>query len=166
MITNITKNIGILIMTFMLSFFAVSCEEDDTSDNNEYGPIESNILFTFAPDSADGIGTTESIVLYLKTELIYGCMNYEIVYERDVLTDRIDVDLEGIHLPGGICATALGPARAKIPLGITYSEFILNFTYDSSTDNYNVSIPDSLVVVVPIDTNFTHYVEYLPGQWW
>ncbi|MBC8395456.1 MAG: hypothetical protein H8E08_00610 [Candidatus Marinimicrobia bacterium] len=145
---------------------AVSCEEDVNSNNGKYGPIESDILFTFAPDSADGIGTTGSITLYLKTEMIYGCMNYEIVYQEDVQTNRIDIDIEGIVLPGEICATALGPARAKIPIGTIVDEFNLYFTYESSTDNHYVSISDSLVVVVPVDTSFIHYVDYLDGQWW
>jgi hypothetical protein len=166
MVSNKIKNIGILALIFILSFFVVSCEEDDNSKNGEYGPIESDILFTFAPDSADGSDSTGNIVLYLKTEMIYGCINFEIVYEEEIQIDRIDIDLEGVVLPGKICLTALGPARAKIPLGNMVGEFNLYFSYNSSTDNHYVLISDSSIVVTPVDTSFTRYLEYSAEQWW
>jgi hypothetical protein len=166
MLLNKTMNIRILSLIFVISLFAASCEEDDKPDTRDYGPIESDILFTFAPDSADGIGTTGNIALYLKTDTIYNCINYEIVYEEEVQTDRIDIDLKGIVLPEEICATALGPARAKIPLGIMDNEFYLYISSNSLTDNHYVLLSDSSVVVTPIDTGFTHYLEYSAEQGW
>jgi len=147
-------NIRIIVSLLFFVFFAVSCDEDNAK-NDEYSPLEGNVLFTLAPDSADGIGTTGNIALYLKTDSIYNCINYELVHEADIQSDRIDITIEGIVLPEGICATAIGPARAKISLGIGSGEFDLRFTYDSQTDRYDISLSDSSIVVVPFDTSFT-----------
>ncbi len=151
---------------FIYSFFAVSCEDNDNSDNGDYGPIESEILFTLASDNMVGTGTTGFISLYLKTEMIYGCFNYEIVYDIIKQTDRIEIDLIDIDLPGEICEDLLGPARVRIPLGITQGEFNLYFAHNSLKDNHYVSISDSSIAVTMIDSNFTHYLEYSSGEWW
>lgn len=62
----------------------------------EYSPIEGDILFTFAPDSIDGFSMSGDPALYLKTEKIYGYLNYEIGYNKDQQTNEIVFDLKGI----------------------------------------------------------------------
>ena len=78
-------------------------------------PIDSAVVLRLHEKlSASG----RSLELLGRTEKIYGCSNFTILYQQQSTGDAVSVRFVGIHMPD-VCLTSLGPATCTVPLGPT-----------------------------------------------
>lgn len=82
----------------------------------------------------------------MQTEKIYGCYNYGIACNYRIEDRKIFVNINGIAKPS-VCATALGPANARIKLGYIAGVYEMEFKSENFTDKYNLLISDSLIIL-------------------
>jgi hypothetical protein len=151
-----TKVINILSIIIVFPIIGCSIFESET---NNLEPIEGNILFSVTYDSTEILSSHSGFLLLMKTEKIYSCCNFEIKTFISSNQNKINVKLLGIYLQD-ICATALGPAKSRIPLDISSGEYELTFNYKQQTDKYTLSIDEFNVAVTNVDTSFTVYKPY------
>lgn len=92
----------------------VSCTDKSTNPPGMSRSIESNIEITmFEELNPEG----RSLQFVCRTEKIYPCYNWSLVYKQlHNSPNRIEIEFQGIYIPD-ICATAIGPATARINLG-------------------------------------------------
>ena len=147
------KIFNIFSIIILFSIIGCSIFESETTDLE---PIEGNILFTINFDSTEIVPSHAGFLLLMKTEKIYSCCNFEIKTFMTTNQNTINIKLRGIYLPD-ICATALGPARSRIPLNISNGEYELIFNYEENTDKYILSIDERNIDVTKVDTSFTVY---------
>ncbi len=143
------------ISAIIILFTVIGCNIFDT-ETTDLEPIEGSILFTVTLDNAEIVPSHAGFLLLMKTEKIYNCYNFEIKTFMTTNQNTINIELRGIYLPD-ICATALGPARSRIPLDISNGEYELIFSYEENTDKYILSIDGLDIDVTKVDTSFTVY---------
>lgn len=77
-------------------------------------PIDSVVELRFANDPGH-------VTILAQTRRQYGCLGYTIPLRTSVRSTAFELvfnlDLLGVRAPGGVCATALGPARGSAALG-------------------------------------------------
>ena len=153
---NKSSKIKLLMLILLLMFlsFLSSCKVNNPS-NSEFQPLEGKIIFSLTEghEYQDAVGNPK-IVLKMRTEKIYGCINYSIVTRVLRLDKGISVVVYGISI-SNVCLTALGPARHEEFLNLPEGEYPLSFSYWGTTDRYKVKISDSSIEVVLIESNFT-----------
>lgn len=73
-------------------------------------PVRVQVVETFAPAG-------RRLQLECATEREYGCINYSLATRSDFWGKTIALQFRGVEVPS-ICATALGPARTIVGLGV------------------------------------------------
>jgi len=153
---GIMKTINFLSITVLFYCF-ISCSIIDSEENIE--PIDSDIIFSVTYDSTGIIQNHTGYLLLLKTEKIYSCSNFQLKSVVSINGDKIVVDLIGVEI-GEICATALGPATARIPLELYTENIYFNIVYNSTKDRYSLQVNNKNIAVREIESNFTSYHKF------
>lgn len=112
-------------------------------------PIDGNIQFGISESYANyNLPSHPQIFLSLKTEKIYGCMNYQIANTITIKNGTVDVRISGITVPE-ICLTALGPATAKTSLDLPNGNYKLVLHSGTFSNSYNLSVTDRSISIDP-----------------
>jgi hypothetical protein len=133
-----------IIFIFLVSaFFATHCSVSDLL------PVEGKILFgVMEVHGSYDCNCAPDITLAIKTEKVYGCLNYQIKTEIFRSGGQIDIKILGIMPPEGYCLTALGPATARKVLDLPEGTYALNLHYNYAVDRYHLIVnADSLQIV-------------------
>lgn len=88
---------------------SISCEK---TTRDEYQVVDSDIIIRMSEELGNPTRTFE---LGLQTDKAYPCINYSLITNYETTTDKITIDILGIHSPS-ICLTAIGPASSTIPI--------------------------------------------------
>jgi len=138
---------GIFKLSCVLLFITLtSCDilEDSSAT---IAPLDSKINFKVI-ESYDRYETVSApeIFIEMQTEKIYPCYNYGIANRIRIEDRKLIVDIVGIA-KSSVCATALGPANARIKLGYITGVYGIEFNGDNFNDKYNLLISDSLIIL-------------------
>ena len=148
-----TKAVALSSMILFLLFLQ-NCQTKNPL-NSQIKPLEGTIIFNIAEGLPDNEPvSTPRIMLSMRTEKIYGCINYKLATEVSRSRTDILVFLSHVYI-GNVCFTALGPARAQLPLDLTdgvYSLVISNRDFD---DRYEVRVSGSSVEIIEKESHFT-----------
>jgi len=134
----------IAFLGFALILAACSPNEPDTATNTTV-PLGSPVQFGVHEDlTAAG----RSIRLDGATEQIYGCVNYRLLVRELHLPRASRLEIDGVSVPS-ICLTALGPAKASIPLGDLPAGIhsLRIAARGTEVEGTLVTSPDSIVIV-------------------
>jgi hypothetical protein len=125
------------------AFFTTHCSVSDLL------PVEGKIFFSVLETHRSyDCNCAPDITLVMKTEKIYGCLNYQIKTEIFRSGGQIDLKISGIEPPEGYCLTAMGPATARKALELPEGTYTLNLSYNYAVDRYHLIVnADSLQVV-------------------
>ncbi|MDD2284920.1 MAG: hypothetical protein PHQ11_05915 [Paludibacter sp.] len=130
-----------MIIVFMLSMATSGC--DKTIDTRS--KIDSEIAITMMESSS------QALQLYFSTTKAYPCCNFLIDVSLKKFSNTIDITFKGV-IETSWCLTALGPATARIDLGILKSgTYQLNF--------YNEHVKQSGELIVSSDSYTTNFVD-------
>lgn len=88
------------------------------------------------------------IFLSLKTQKIYGCMNYQVANTTTIKNGTVDVRISGVIIPE-ICLTALGPATAKTNLNLPNGNYKLVLHSSNFSNSYNITVTDRSISIDP-----------------
>lgn len=134
----------LLWIPLMILFF--SCEKGEVDHGQ---PIDSIIEIEMTEASLDNSG---KIVLNCKTQKEYECFNYVIEYDRAGESAPFMITFQSVSLDSsGKCATAIGPARAEINLGILANGiYAIELNHGSSINRGILEVTDQeLVLNIP-----------------
>jgi len=110
-------------------------------------PINGKIQFSISESYEKyDVPSTPQIILSLKTEKIYGCMNYQIANTSTIKNGTVDVRISGVIIPE-ICLTALGPATAETRLDLPNGNYKLILHSGNFSNSYNLSIADRSISI-------------------
>ncbi|TVR76843.1 MAG: hypothetical protein EA412_12620 [Chitinophagaceae bacterium] len=108
---------NVLFIIIFLTFF--SCNKQQTTEK-----INSDVILNMWKNV---IIPEKRLELHFETEEIFNCANYQIKYKIEQTNSKIKINLTNILTPN-VCLDALGPATAKIDLGVlvngTYNIFV------------------------------------------
>lgn len=141
--------------------FTVSCDVID-NDFDSVTPLDSKVEFKVV-ESYDYYETIAPPQIFIEmiTEKIYPCSNYGITTDHTIGNKSIDIEIIGIYKPG-VCLTALGPARASIKLGEISGVYEIMIHGKGFTDEYNLLISDSLIILDGNETpNTKHSTDFM-----
>jgi hypothetical protein len=142
-----------LIIALSIVLF-LGCENQD--DESNYLDLGGDIFFSIVTDTLiDGQWTGE-LSLLIATVDEWSCMNYLIETDMDLIATALKIDILGVTLPDGVCLTAFGPATTKYNIVRLGSDFELEISHGSQTDEYHVTIADS-AIVLPKSASFSEY---------
>ncbi|HPC35388.1 MAG TPA: hypothetical protein P5067_02060 [Candidatus Marinimicrobia bacterium] len=128
-------------------FICLSSLINCSPSENNLLPLEGRIFFKISEDYKQyNRESNPEIFLFMETEKIYGCCNYGIYTDCDIVGKKIVVNILGIDQPG-VCLTAIGPAIARIHLPLSNKSYSLKISGDDFTDNYTVVVTDSSISV-------------------
>lgn len=88
------------------------------------------------------------------TDRTYSNFNLYIQQDVEVGPGSIVFVHHGIYAPGWL-QPAFGPARTRTYLGAPIGEYALEFRYLGQTDEYRMTVTDSTIELLPIDTSHT-----------
>jgi hypothetical protein len=136
-----------------LLFFSVSCGLLN-EDNGNYDPNVGRVSFRVTEGHYfyDAVKDPE-IGLTMRTEKIYGCINYSIVHQVERSGNIISVRLQSIYIPE-ICLTAIGPASGYSTLDLTPGSYRLKFISGTAIDEFQLNVTDTSLTVTGSDTAF------------
>jgi hypothetical protein len=141
------KKFSLSIQISILLLFLNAC---DIVDDDNYGtmtPLDSKIKFKVVESYEDYQSTSvPEIFIDMVTEKEYPCCNYGISTYSRFENRKVIVDIKGIYKPD-ICLTAFGPANTRVKLGYLKGVYEIELNGDSFTDNYNLLISDSLIIL-------------------
>lgn len=92
-----------------------------------------------------------ALAIVLRSEHIYGCVNYHIDYLYQRTGTVLDLSIKGASI-GPVCLTALGPATATFFPGLSSGTYQLHVTMDGRTDKYVLAISESAICLTPRNT--------------
>ena len=155
----------VIIAVFLIStFLATHCSISDLL------PLQGKILFgVMESQRSSDCNCVPDITLVMKTEQIYGCLNFQIKTDMSRSGGQIDLKILGIKSPEGYCLTALGPATARQVLDLPAGTYALNLYYNYAVDRYHLIInADSLQVVSTVSffsqPEFTVFWRFPPNS--
>ncbi len=103
------------------------------------------------PDSA----MPPRILLKMRTEKIYPCVNYLILNELRRQDSLITITIRGIRLNGEVCLTALGPARASHFLDLEEGNYRLEIRWGQVRDHYRLTVTPQKISLQARGITFT-----------
>ena len=111
------------------------------------------------------ISEENHILLRMKSEVIYGCFNFRIIFEEQVTEFSAELEVVNIQtLPSEngdyTCLTALGPALGTADLGFP-RDLALSIVRGDIVDTYQIRFEDGSFLVEPTEGSFTGYVPEL-----
>ncbi len=110
-------------------------------------PIDGKLQFGISESYEKyDVPSPPQIFLNLKTEKIYGCVNYQISYTATIKNGTVDVRISGVTIPE-ICLTALGPATAKTSLDLSNGNYKLVLHSGDFSNTYNLSVSDRSISI-------------------
>ena len=148
------------LFLFALSLLVfLSCNTFDSSGKEprpkELRPIEGKIIISIHEGYQDHDSISEpSIMLSMATEKIYPYFNWSIPSKITVGSNKISIDLLGIHVPE-LGLPAIGPAKFTSFLDISEGEYLLYFYYRGVIDRYVLTITDSSIEITEYVSQFT-----------
>jgi len=99
-----------------------------------------------------------NLELRCQTDLIYGCINYLIEYDLNIITDTVALTFTDIVKPN-ICLTATGPATAIVNLGtLANNTYEFPITVNSLTLPAQLILTDSTIEITGGDSTWTDVV--------
>lgn len=133
----------IFIFSFLIIFG--SCEYLSSDPDYKMLPIDGKLKFNISESYADYNKAGLPVIYFnLKTEKIYGCLNYEIITDITTSNRNVDVNILGIREPN-ICLTALGPAASSTPIELPDGTYNLNIHSADFSNTYNISVNDKSI---------------------
>jgi hypothetical protein len=124
-----------MIPFLILLITITSCNKDSNKE-----PIDSKILISAHKNEG-------RVVMKCKTEKVYPCLGYEIVYKKNVSNNKININFKNIvsHEP---CLTALGPASCEITFPqLGNGAYDLEFKLNNSITKGKLFIEDEMFVI-------------------
>lgn len=148
-----------------IAFFAaclvlVACDSlgvDATADTLE-GPLV--LAVADLQDLGGSPGAPPTPTLLVATDSIYPCANYALVVDVERSGSTLDLEVQGVEI-GAVCATALGPATARIPLDLPEGEYTLRIRHDGALDIYTLRVLADRLELQPEQTAVTRVPEPL-----
>jgi len=111
-------------------------------------PLEGELQFSLSESYQNYSQPSKpDIFLSLQTKKIYGCYNYQVIHSINVNGAAISVNILGVALPGNICLTALGPAKAQTKLNLPNGDYHITLRSNDFSNDYTVSVTDSLIQI-------------------
>ncbi len=95
-----------------------------------------------------------------KTRFVYPNYNNSIDYDVDVSPGEIEFSHKGVFFPD-IHQTAFGPATSSSSFRMENGVYRILFEYRDMRDRYDVTIDDTLVRIVQLDSNYTQSTHQL-----
>ena len=96
----------------------------------------------------------------LKTEQIYGCVNYRIENTVTLSSNIMIINISQRFLePTNICAPALGPAIGWIPVNLYPGNYLLSLNIGSHTDYYSINYEENNYILKALDISFSAPLE-------
>ncbi len=134
------------------------------SDGDEWSlqPLDGTLLVLaeqYPPPYWEG-EAGEIVRVGLRSEKIYGCMNYVVQSSLHRYGKYIDIDVDGIATPS-ICATALGPAVAVFDLDLAEGTYVMEISYRFPgfriplRDRYLLRLEEGMLHFEAVSTSFT-----------
>ncbi len=154
------KKVKSWIFRFTIAIFLsilTGCTTDTTPLNQRKIDFASERIFLslgegyLSPDSI----MAPRILLKMRTEKIYPCLNYRIENRVTQQGSQITLMIQGIRLSGEVCLTALGPARASRFFDLAEGEYQLKIVWGRSTDSYLLNVTADKLELRPRQTSFT-----------
>lgn len=108
-----SRSTAIVAAVAALALGGLACVENHPGQPRVTLPIDSVVELRLAEDES-------GILILARTRREYGCLGYQLTYDLRAVRlapKELALDLLGVRPPSGVCATALGPARATIELG-------------------------------------------------
>jgi hypothetical protein len=128
-------------LLLILSISILNGCDDTVSDNTSYSNIDSRINIKLAEELSTD---SKKVILYCRTEKIYGCINYGIDYSVFRTASNFRIKFNSIII-SEICATALGPATSRINLGeLNKGNYSLTLEVNGKTESAVLTVTDSL----------------------
>jgi len=117
------------------------------NDNNiqKIQPLEGKLIIEPKEDYENyGFVSPPSIFIALRTEKIYGCVNYGISASLNVDRGVVEIFINGILEPE-ICLTASGPAVKRIKVDLTAGTYKLIIRSNDFIDEYDLTVNDAFI---------------------
>ena len=130
------------ILIAFICLFLGSCNITRPHNMDNAGKI----IFTIKEVHFSSDDQEPELYLFLQTENDYSCCNFRINTDFLVQGNDIVIDILGVELPGDVCLTAIGPARANIPLYLSNDTYSLKITYQGIRDKYTIINTDSSII--------------------
>ena len=138
---------GLLTMLLVLS----ACEQDDSSF--PLLPVDIRAIEYHLDSEVVGPAT---LYLNLRTQEIYGCVNYSIDHDLSFEGGVLTIRLKEASI-GDICLTATGPASLLLELPTTTTQLVLQS--GDETNVYDMSITAESVSFTAVNTSFSRLEE-------
>lgn len=117
------------------------------NDNNiqKVHPLDGKLIIEPKEDYENyGVISPPSIFIALRTEKIYGCVNYGISASLSVERGVVEIFINGILEPE-ICLTAIGPAVTRIKTDLTAGTYKLIIRSKDFVDEYTLVISNAFI---------------------
>lgn len=141
---------------FVVASIALGCTELSSGPDL---PVQPNSEFIFQVQEAhrlDGLPGEPESMLFLVTAEQLECCNYQIRTQVKTQGEMLRVDVLGMELPGGMCLTALGPARAQVPLSSLAALERIVFRRGGEAAAFRVTVDETSIHVSGPGSELTH----------
>jgi hypothetical protein len=131
------------------------------SSYGEMGPLSGEVIISFTEGHRyySDVGAPV-FFMYQKTAFIYANYNYSIVQDISVSPGEIDFSHQGVFFPD-VRLPATGPARARAAFRMANGDYRVSFEYRDVRDRYDITIDDTLVRIIQVDSNYTQSTHQL-----
>jgi hypothetical protein len=119
------------------------------------GPRAGDLTFEVREVDYWSPGPPQQIVLLVRGNQDYPCVNYQIESELSIQGNSIRVAMTGAIKEPEVCLTAIGPAIYRSALGIGNGSYDLTFVRQGVTDRYSVTVTQTSILITAVDSHFT-----------
>lgn len=112
--------ISLLVLIIPLINSACDISDPEITEGYIDSAIELQIKEHLSPEKRE-------LFLYAKTEKIYPCINFFLIYDKYLLENALSIVFRKVDI-SNLCFTATGPATARIPLDL--NDGVHNFSFN------------------------------------
>lgn len=161
------RNYKLNCLTFYILFSLIlfSCESTEPKldvEEDPYHKVDDNFHlniyeghFSFLTEDPE-----PQNVVHLATDSIYPCSNYKIIVNQEIRNNDINMEIDSIYISSG-CLTALGPAQYYGAITLENGDASLNIMNGNISNEFELSVSDSLIRITPINSSFIELAEQL-----
>ncbi|MBM4168528.1 MAG: hypothetical protein FJ215_05160 [Ignavibacteria bacterium] len=152
-----------LLLALSLVLMIPSCATDFGEVPLTIVPIEGKVEIRVA-EFHRGEAVPPVVSILMRTEQIFGCVNYSVLHTLLQRGDGIFLLIHGASI-GPICATALGPAASVNFIDLPAGTFLLHVEMNGRRDRYELTITSATIHLLPIDTSISRPMERLAWRY-
>lgn len=139
------------LITLLLSV-SVGCSDDTDVD---YEPLPGPIILKPAFIKSESFAPEYDPYVLIETQYVWlGCCS-EIVISRDTPSEHGPVSVRVLGVTVQTYFDSMAPGEVWLRLPRIPFDYGLNIAYEEFTDNYQVHVDESLLVITPIERHFT-----------